>query len=175
MDRDRRIKRWSWKESFIACDVPIHGNVEIDKGDLIFLDNANGLRTRGSSTRDWYGYPFSKVSGSTLSLSSNRTLAKDHFLGVAATYSEPGVTENIGVYITGLFRFNLKNSRLLKLGYYIVPAGSGVTLYNQKVAISNSTTNKIGVVGKYGTFQAEVEMSIQSRVFGIETDLPNNP
>ena len=166
MDSDRRILRDSWLNSFLPVYAPVHGNTTIEEGDLIFLDQVDGLRTRGVSVADNYVYPFSSLSGATLSLSSNKTLAHENFLGVAAHWSRSGVTENLAVYITGLYKYPLKNSRKVKVGYYIVPSGSGVTLHNQYVSISSSSTNSIGIAGAHAEFASAVEMVLLNKVFG---------
>ena len=106
-DNYRKQRKESWGEG-LQVDVPIHGNVKVEKGDLLFLDRADGLRNKGASTADRYGYPFEKMSGATRTLASNRLLAAEHFLGVAAWHSDAGVTENLAVHITGLFRYPLK-------------------------------------------------------------------
>src|SRR4030042_989278 len=121
-DFDRRVMDYTWADaSKLTCEVDIHGDIEVDKGDFLFLDRVNGLRLRGVSTADWYGYPFSKISGSTLTLESNQALAQANFLGVAAWHKESGNTSRIAVYVEGLFRFPLKSSRKLKMGYYVTP------------------------------------------------------
>jgi len=171
-DYDRRNINESWEHSFPICTVKIRGNVEIDKGDFVFLDKTDALRERGASTANWYGYPFDKVSGSILTLTSNRKLAASNFLGVAAWHSDSGVTEELGVYIDGFFRYPLRNSRSTKVLYYIIPAGSGVTLYNQKVAITSSTSDWIGVAGDGGNFRSSVLMRMWSRIFGNVIDVP---
>ena len=168
-DYDRRLFRAnsSNKEGFVYCEAQVHGNIKIDKGDLLFLDIVNNLRNRGNSTADWYIYPFSKVSGSTLTLASNRSFAQDNFLGTAAWHSDSGVTESIIIWTHGIFKYPLKNSRYIKNNQYTIPAGSGVTLYNQKVAISSSTseTDYIGRVANNGKFQSSVQMLIWSQIF----------
>lgn len=169
-DNDRRILTAKEFNDFEYVKVQIHGNIEIDKGDLIFLDQTNGLRSRGISTADWYGYPFSKVSGSTLTLASNITLASENFLGVAGWHSESGVTEDIVVFYRGMFNYPLKNSRYTKIGYDIIPCGSGVTLYNQKVAMTSSSGDYIGKVANSNQFSSNVDAMLISRI--IELNLP---
>ena len=167
---DRKLYRGSWGKGN-QCEVDVHGNVEIDKGDLLFLDRTDGLRDKGSSTADYYSYPFGKISGATVTLASNRALAADNFLGVAAWHSDSGVTEKIAVHIDGLFKYPLKNSRTLRVKQWVEPSGSGVTLYAQKVQTNSSaTSNRIGIVGNSGTFQSQVEFGILT-VFGVENTL----
>lgn len=168
-DHDRRIRDDSWEKTFhLQGSTKVHGNVEIDKGDLVFFDGVNGLRSRGTSTGDGYVYPFNKISGSTLTLASNRQLAYENFFGVAAGYSESGVTEDISVYLHGYFRYPLRNARTIKVGDYVVPAGSGVTLYNQVVAVVKSgCSDIIGIVGRNGDFKSEVDTVIKSKIMGL--------
>jgi len=153
---DRRLYREGWGD-VVTIEVDVHGNVEVDKGDLLFLDQTVGLRDRGTSAADYYAYPFSKVSGSTLTLASNKTLAANNFIGVAAWHSESGVTEKVSVHIEGLFKYPLKNTRTVKVGYFAAPAGSGTTLYNQVVTVMSGSSGNIGKAVRSGNYQAEVE------------------
>jgi len=160
-DYNRKIKRSSWGEG-LQVQVPVYGNVEIEMGDLLFLDRVDGLRSRGTSTATWGAFPLSKISGTTLTLASNRTLAATYFLGVAAWHSDSGVTEELSVHIDGLFNYPLKGARHVKPLYRVIPCGSGVTLYNQKVAVDNSSGDYIGTVAEYGTFKSSVEFVVTS-------------
>jgi len=170
VDYDRKLYSQGWGQGD-QCEVDVHGGTTICKGDLLFLDRVDGLRSRGTSSKDYYAYPLSNVSGTTLSLVSNMTLASRNFLGVAAWHSDGGVTEKIAVHTNGLFKYPLKNSRRLKSGATVVPAGSGVTLYSQKVSVSRSgASGYIGYVGTSGTFKNSVEMNIFT-LFGGNTDL----
>lgn len=161
-DRERRLYGGNWGQ--YQARVPVYGNVEIDRGDLLFLDSVNGLRTRGTSTASFRAFPFSKVSGSTLSLSSNVELAATNFLGVAAWHSDNGVTEELGVWTHGLFEFPLKSARFAKPLLRVLPCGSGVTLYNQKVQVDTSGSTKyIGLCAEYGQFKANAQVILRSR------------
>jgi len=168
-DYDRRIRHESWEETFqLQGSSKVHGNVEIDKGDLLFLDQVDGLRLFGASTADVYVYPFNKVSGSTKTLASNRNLAYQNFFGVAASFSEAGVTEEISVYLKGVFRYPLRNARSVKVGDYVVPTGSGVTLYNQAVAaVKSGCSDIIGLVARKAEFVSEVDSVMLSKVLGL--------
>ena len=168
-DYDRRIRDESWRKTFdLQGSTKVHGNIEIDEGDLLFLDQVNKLRIFGASTADGYAYPFSKLSGTTKTLASNRNLAYQNFFGIAASSSETGVTEEISVYLKGLFRFPLRNARSFKTGDYIIPAGSGVTLYNQAVAaVKSGCSDIIGTVARSGDFKSEVDGVFASKVLGL--------
>jgi len=164
MDVNRRLKREAWSATNLTVEGPVKGNIEIAKGDLVFLDRIDGLRTRGVSTANYAVYPFSNLSGLTLTLASNRTLAAENFLGVAAWHSDSGVTETISVFIEGLFKFDLKHSSYTKIGHNVYPTGSGVTLYNQTIGAQDSIENAIGKVAKSARFANKVEMFIRSRI-----------
>ena len=171
-DFDRRVLDDSWRNSFPTSFGEVNGNIEIDKGDLVILDKIDDLRNQGSSTASWKLFPFSKVSGSTISLASNRTLAKTNFFGVAAWHSDSGVTENIAVYTSGFFKYPLKNSRSIKTGGFFIPAGSGTTLYSQKIAFVNSgSTDRIGISGNWGGFQSSGEMRISTMIHPLSKSI----
>ena len=102
--------------------------------------------------------------GSPRTLASNRLLAAEYFLGVAGHHSDSGVTGDLLVWNSGLFKYPLKNARFAKPGYKMIPAGSGVTLYSQKLAIeSGTTTYYIGQCAEYGQFKSSVECILRSR------------
>jgi len=169
-DYDRRVGNCTWEGTFdLQATAKVHGNVEIDKGDLVLFDGRDSLRDRGASSWDGYVYPFSKISGSTLTLASNRHLAYTNFFGVAGCCSETGVTEDITVYLHGLFRYPLRNARTIKTGmHYVVPAGSGVTLYDQVVAVvASGCSDIIGLVAKSGEFKSEVDFIMRSKIMGL--------
>jgi len=168
-DTDRRVLRST--QSFPTAEIDVYGNIVIEKGDLVFMDRVNGLRTKGASTATNYGYPFSKISGSTGTLESNKTLAQENFLGVAAWHSDSGVTERIAVYTNGVFNYPIKNSRTAKPMYFVTPAGSGVTLDSQKVTIESSSTKRIGMVAEYGTFKSSVNMTIGTLISPIDNTI----
>lgn len=163
-DVDRRVKLRSWKDSFPYVQADVHGNVEVERGDLMFLDDANGLRSRGASVADWYTYPIEKIDGTTRTLASNISLAKNHFLGVAAGSSDSGVTEKIAIYVGGLFKFPLKSARNVKVGHYASPCGSGVTLYNQKLALSSTSPNQIGKACSGGNWMSTVDVLLSTKM-----------
>lgn len=129
-DVNRHIKWPTW-----APAVQVRGSTEVDKGDLIFLDRINGLRDNGNSSGNNSAYPFRTIGGTTKTLVSNQDLAADNFLGVAMGGSDSGVTENIAVAVSGHFEFPLRSPKTHKVGQVVMPAGSGTSLYNQKVVM----------------------------------------
>lgn len=161
-DHERKLYGRGWGD--YQAQVPVHGNVEIERGDLLFLDAADGLRGRGTSVATYRAFPFSKLSGATLSLSSNIGLAASNFLGVAAWHSDSGVTEEVAVWTCGLFEFPLKSARFAKPLLRVLPCGSGVTLYNQKIQVDASGSSRyIGLCAEYGQFKTNVQVVLRSR------------
>ena len=139
-DVDRHIRWPTW-----PVPVQARGSTEIEKGDLIFLDQVDGLRNNGISTANYSAYPFSKIGGATKTLASNQELAADNFLGVALAGSEgvvlatdSGTTEDIAVATSGFFKFPLKSPKTYKVGQVVMPTGSGTSLYSQKAVMWES-------------------------------------
>ncbi|MFH1623573.1 MAG: hypothetical protein ABID54_00265 [Pseudomonadota bacterium] len=122
----------------MSVAVEARGSTEIEKGDLIFLDRMDGLRNNGTSTANNSAYPFSMIGGATKTLASNQKLAADNFLGVASGSSDSGTTENIAVATSGYFKFPLRSPKTYKVGQVAMPAGSGTSLYSQKVVLWES-------------------------------------
>ena len=158
-DFERRLVDHTWGQGYQVIS-PVRGKTKIEKGDLLFLNRVNALLDRGTSTADYFLYPFKEISGSTLSLASNRTLAQENFIGVASWHSVSGVTEDLAVWIHGRFKYPLKNSRFVKPLFSVIPVGSGVTLYNQKCGISNSSSEIIGVATEYRQFSSSIRMQL---------------
>jgi hypothetical protein len=165
-DFDSRCGRRTW--SYPVAQVKV-GSTAIEKGDLLFLDSVDGLRDKGVSTASWCGFPFAKLSRTTRSLSSNMELASTYFLGVAAWHSDlddngSGVTREIGVWVEGLFQYPLKRSRTIKPLYRVLPCGSGVTLYNQRIqADSSGSTKYIGICAEHGKWKSSARAILRSR------------
>jgi hypothetical protein len=116
----------------------VRGSTEFEEGDLAFLDQLDGLRNNGGSVADYSAYPFSTIGGATKTLASNQSLAADNFLGVALSGSDSGTTENLAFATTGYFKFPLRAAKSYKLGNVVMPAGSGTSLYSQKVTMWDS-------------------------------------
>jgi hypothetical protein len=123
----------------------------------------NGLRDFGASSASHRVFPFSKVSGTTRTLAYNTTLAASQFVGVAAWHSDSGVTEEVAVWVNGLFRFPLKSSRFAKPLLRVIPCGSGTTLFNQKVALDAASSDYIGLCAEFGSFKSSAEVVLRSR------------
>lgn len=161
-DHDRKLYGRNW--GTYEAQIPVYGSTVIEKGDLLFIDARNGLRARGTSTASHRAFPFNKLSGASRTLSNNIQLASTYFLGVAAWHSDSGVTESICVWTHGLFEYPLKNARFAKPLLRVLPCGSGVTLYNQKVQVDSSGSTKyIGICAEYGQYKASAQVVLRSR------------
>jgi hypothetical protein len=82
-------------------DVPIHGKTVVKKGELIII--AQDASVISGGTADGYGYPVhTQCKGSTA------TYFYDNLVGISMKGSESGVTEDIPVATTGIFRGQIK-------------------------------------------------------------------
>jgi len=80
--------------------VPIHGKTVIRKGELIFI--AQDASSIVASIADGYGYTAAVVAGTT------PTYFEDNLVGVSMKGSISGVTEDIPVATSGIFRGQIR-------------------------------------------------------------------
>lgn len=108
--------------------APIHGNIVVDAGDLMFLDSKSGVSLTGY-TADNYALPFSSavIMNDTTSVAVVFRELENYFLGIAMESSPDGVTENISVATTGVFKMPM-------------PGDSGVTIASLVSAVSPAST-----------------------------------
>ena len=108
----------------------VAGNVVIKQGDLIIMELVSDIAQQGSAT--YKAYPAAYVSGvGALKFGSG-------FVGVAMNSSASGVTEDIPVATTGIFRFPVSPSagQTTLAGYIVSGAtygASGTSVFSQKV------------------------------------------
>jgi hypothetical protein len=109
----------------------VNGSVVINQGDLVILDAVAGSAQQSTAT--YKAYPASWVKGCTHAYFSTT------FVGVAMNSSKSGVTEDIAIATTGIFRFPVSPAAgQTTLAGYIVSgatygAGSAVSVFSQKV------------------------------------------
>lgn len=161
-DVNRHVKWPYW-----PAEVVVRGSTVIEKGDLLFFDEVNGLRNNGSSTANSTAYPFETLGGSTKTLASNQELAADNFLGVALYNSRAGVTEPLAIATSAHFKFPLKSPRTYRVSEVVMPSGSGTTLYNQKVEMwASGSTYPLGYSVKGVTRGTSVTFLLRTAVVG---------
>ena len=112
--------------------APVHGYHLVEEGDFMVLSAVDYLTTLGVAA-DNYAAPFSalKADTSQATVVLNR-LTYTYFLGVAMEGSPLGVTENITIATTGVFRYPL----------YDTNAPSGVTVGSLVAAVSANCVYK---------------------------------
>jgi len=159
-----RNRHKDWDANLIQVNV--RGSTTVEKGDLLILDQSDNLRNVGSSTANRTAYPFSFVNGTTQTITSNKLLAYQNFLGVAMDESEEGVTGPITVATAGLFVFPLRWGKKVNVGDVVMPCGSGTTrLYNQTIELWQSgSTYPLGYAVRRGSKTINIEMSLHSNV-----------
>lgn len=154
--------------AMLAPAVETRGSTVIDKGDLLFLDRVDGLRNNGNSTANDTAYPFETIGGSTKTLASNQDLAADNFLGVAMYDTDSGVTETLTVAISGHFKFPLRSPKTHYLGQVVMPAGSGTSLYSQRVEMwASGATYPLGYTERGRIRGTSVTFLLRPAVIGL--------
>ena len=140
--------------------VPIHGNVVIEKGDLTYLFGVAAQIHGGyyAAAVDYYGFPAASLMAVT------NPYTERFFAGVAMKGSKSGVTETLPVATSGIFRFPNALAQTIKVGYAVSGASSsGTTGYNQSVVCSNAqTANRVGMCVKAGTSQTNVDFALMT-------------
>jgi len=146
--------------------ITVASGVTVDKGDLMFLDNADNLRSDGSSTASNYAYPFEylRISGSSLEL--NKIAVKSKFLGVAldGCDGDDNGAKNLVIGISGIFVFDLKPPKTVKVGDMFGASGTTIEsdLLNQKVAVTTSTTKALGRFTEYKIHAQSAKVQINT-------------
>lgn len=109
----------------------VEGNVVIKQGDLVILATTIGAAQQGSAT--YKAYPASWCKGVT------PTYWASSFAGVAMNSSKSGVTEDIAIATTGIFRFPVSTTagQTTLAGYIVSGAtyGSPIKSFAQKVSV----------------------------------------
>ena len=111
-----------------AIIAPVHSYHEVEAGDLMVLNAVAGMCGTGG-TADNYAFPFDEVKTAAASGAvASAGFIYTYFLGVAMEDSPSGVTENITIAQSGVFRYPMHSA-------YI---GSAVTIGALVSAVSNT-------------------------------------
>ncbi len=162
------VNRW---ESGDKNCISVHflSGTTVEMGDLIFLDNADGLRGNGSSTASQTGFPISWLRASGASLEYNKSLVKDRLLGVAMSGKDGGdnvPAQNIAVATTGIFELDLSPPATVKVGEMVGPSGTtvGSKMYDQKVMLTTKTANAIGYIAENKLYAQSAKVLIKTKL-----------
>ena len=152
-------------------EIDVHGNVVIEKGDLISIMNQDELyksSLTAITTADYYGYPVSFLAGVTVGYYDNS------FLGVAMKGSLSGVTEKIPVATGGVFRFPLAAQTGVTIGQLVSGSTSAAkTAYDQVVVsktyaeLTTSYKCLIGMCVKTEAAATNVDFQLITRYSGV--------
>jgi len=107
--------------------VPVHSYHEVEAGDFMCLDAENGVVGAGLDATN-YGIPFDETKMANASATNTQRVRYTYFLGVAMEDSPSGVTENITIAQSGMFRYPLHSSFI----------GAGVTVGSLISAVSDT-------------------------------------
>lgn len=118
--------------------VTVLAGVTVELGDLIFQNSESNLLYDGSSSADYFAYPFEYFRKSGSSLTLNKDGVTDYFLGIAmddVDGENTGVNKKITVATEGEFEVDLKPAKTVSVGDLFGASGttSASNLLNQKV------------------------------------------
>lgn len=119
--------------------APVHGNTVIEKGDLIVIMKTAST-IKGVTTADNYAYPVSKLQD------VSTVYYVDQLAGIAMKGSKSGVTENIPIATSGMFRMPLVSQTGVTVGLVVGGATSAAKVaYNQYANVKTTSTKIQGV------------------------------
>jgi hypothetical protein len=153
------------EKNVVLVNVPSAVTVAI--GDLIFLDNIDGLRNDGSSTANFYGYPIEYLRTSGASLELNKVALKDSLLGVALDdkYGISGSNDRtMSIATRGIFEFDLKPTGTVKLGNYFSATGTTTAsdLINQMIRKTSNISKALGLFYEYKPYAKKAYIKINT-------------
>ena len=156
--------------------VPIHGKTVIEKGELIFLAQDN--QVIGAMTADGYGYPAGMISGTT------PTPFVNNLAGISMKGSISGVTEDIPVATSGIFRGQIKlgtsaTSKHVFPGALVSAATvgasgvspSGTTFTVETLAASETTHCTVGRAVKKQASATHVDFMLMVKMAGCSIEV----
>lgn len=150
-------------------EVPIHGKTVIEKGEDVFI--AQDAVCIVGSAADHYGYPASNLAAVTDSYHTQ------NYAGIAMKGSISGVTENIPVATSGIFRRKIKlgtsaTSQTCKIGQTVAACtigASGVSISGTTVSVGTGGDHDAGRIGRVvkAEYQAKtVDFMLFTRLSG---------
>jgi len=149
----------------------VNSSVTVEVGDLMFLDDLDGLRDDGSSSADFTAYPISYLRTSGSSLELNIIALKEHFLGVALD-DKDGISNGSDMILpfatSGKFDYDLKTGRSINVGEMFSASGttSASNLLNQKIIYTDEVSKALGFFAESKTNARSAEVFIKSKILG---------
>lgn len=141
------------------------GSIAINTGDLIFVDAVtNSTCTNAAASH--LAFPASHARN------NNPMVFEINFAGVAMSGSPSGVTEEIPVATTGIFRYPVSTAagKACSPGYIVSGASygaGGVSVFSQKVNVGPTLSlGRIGYCVRAQGAATEVDVSIMGRFSG---------
>lgn len=153
-----------------AILIEVSSGVTVRVGDLMFQDNADDLRSNGSSTENNFAYPISYLRIGGTSLELNKDQVKVRFLGVALDdhdgIQSGAANVNLSVATNGKFVFPLKPPKTVSPNDFFGPSGTTVDsdMFDQKIAVTSSITRALGYVAERKVHAQQVEVFIRTSV-----------
>ena len=145
--------------------TPVRGNIAIDAGDLLFLNATKGSLGAGKA-EDSYAYPISSLAPATGGTNCAKILTAN-FLGVALESSPSGVTENITVAKSGVFRYPLHAA--YQTG--AVTIGASISFVSNELSAGVSVQNVVSLNSGYHGSTAYVGYCIKTESAATYVDI----
>ncbi len=152
----------------------VKGNIVIEAGDLLILNDSDGIVGPGSTVVpiDNYVYPFSQMSATTGSALIEQYIHQQ-FIGVAMNGSKSGITETIDVATDGIFRYPIYgapsavtlDARISAVSAHSISSGSSnqfVVNSSDRVTIAEATTAYIGICVKTESGASFVDFTLRT-------------
>ena len=126
--------------------APVHSYHIVEAGDFMVLNSTSYYADKGI-TADNYAVPFNEINGDT----TNGGPQQNHwvytkFLGVAMEDSPAGVTENITIATTGVFRYPMHSM----ISPSAVTIGSKISAVSPTLTGGNGVSQQIVIHGTTG-------------------------
>jgi len=159
--------------------MPVHGSVVIEPGDLVIINSVRGSCGNASTTlwqEDNYVFPLSYCRTATAGSQFDMQL-QTTFMGVAMSGSISGITNNIRVASSGIFRYPLNHISAVTVGSRVFsPTPAGGVLAGggsvQAVAAAGSqaagdgSSAALGVIVKTESGASFVDFQLMTRMSG---------
>ena len=167
------VNRWisGRNNSKNAMPVNAQSGTTVEMGDLMFLDDADGLREGGGSTANYSCYPLSWLRPTGTTLEAKIALVQARFLGVAMDDKDGHARSQeklIPIVKTGMFEYDLKPGGTINVGTILAPTGttSSSNILNQKVVKTTVVTKAIGYSVEKKVHATSIQMLIRP-AFGL--------
>ena len=144
--------------------VAVHGHTVVEQGDLMVINLSSATMKVVHKLVDYYGFSVSDLSG------INTVKYTSQFAGIAMNGSKNGVTNNVNIATTGVFRMDLPSAKTIYSGWPVSGTSSATSIaYNQKIVCSilSPVASKIGKCVKNAASATECDFELLTKFSGV--------